>query len=177
MQIFHTSFSHQYLNPYRSTLILLFLFLTPLIACGQTVIPTPAPIPTCTAVKSVSMVVTTDTTEEKSPTVSPTKTDTTTITETTTPSTTTTSTEKKSTTVTVTQTPEKTTTVTKEKKTTTTPSAPPLCLELPYGTRIKVKFVKTLTSGIVRNGDLVELDTIEDAVILDNDVPRVVIPK
>lgn len=41
-----------------------------------------------------------------------------------------------------------------------------------------MKFAKTLTSGIVRNGDLVELDTVEDAIALDSGgVPKVVIPK
>jgi hypothetical protein len=43
--------------------------------------------------------------------------------------------------------------------------------------RVKVKFAKTLTSGIVRDGDLVELDTVEDVIAMDNDVPKVVIPK
>jgi hypothetical protein len=45
--------------------------------------------------------------------------------------------------------------------------------------KIKVKFAKALTSGIVRNGDYVELDTLEDvfSTISDSGMPRIVIPK
>jgi len=54
------------------------------------------------------------------------------------------------------------------------------CVTLAAQTKIKVKVAKTLTSGIVRNGDFVELDTLEDVFGFSDklpNVPRVVIPK